>query len=62
MDSEGNRSLGEVYVLRRRDDDSVVFGFKVRRQWSGPGRRLIRPITDSLREGERSCGETGLQR
>jgi hypothetical protein len=50
-------SFGEVFVLRRRDGDSVVFGFKVRQEWAEPGRDLIAAISDSLREGEASCGE-----
>ncbi len=48
-------SLGEVVVLRRRDGDSVVFGFKVRRDWADRGRELITAISASLREGQESC-------
>ncbi len=52
-------SVGEVFVLRRGDGESVVFGFKVRRDWAEQGRSLITAITASLREGEGSCGPTG---
>jgi hypothetical protein len=53
-------SFGEVFVLRRRDGDSVVLGFKVRQEWAEPGRDLIAAISDSLREGEGACGVTSL--
>jgi hypothetical protein len=49
-------SFGELFVLRRREGDSVVLGFKVRREWSEPGRALIGAISGSLREGEEACG------
>ncbi|MCP9928454.1 hypothetical protein [Cyanobium sp. CH-040] len=48
-------SLGEVFVLRRSDGDSVVLGFKLRQDWAAQGRELITAITASLREGEASC-------
>jgi hypothetical protein len=52
-------SLGEVFVLRRSDGDSVVLGFKLRQDWAEQGRQLITAITTSLREGEASCATAG---
>jgi hypothetical protein len=54
-------SLGEVFVLRRRDGDSVVLGFKMREDWREQGGALIEAITGSLREGESSCELEGRQ-
>ena len=51
-------SAGEVFVLRRGDGESVVFGFKVRQDWAEPGRTLITAISASLREGEGTCGSS----
>jgi hypothetical protein len=54
-------SVGEVFVLRRRDGNSVVLGFKMREEWREQGGALIDAITATLREGESSCEQSALQ-
>ncbi|MEB3264546.1 MAG: hypothetical protein VKJ66_09265 [Synechococcus sp.] len=54
-------SIGEVFVLRRQDGNSVVLGFKVRQDWREQGVALIDAITANLRDGEGSCEQKAPQ-
>ncbi|MEX1323993.1 MAG: hypothetical protein AB1Z21_07360 [Synechococcaceae cyanobacterium] len=54
-------SHGEVFALRRQDGGSVVMGFRVRDDWRDHGANLIDAISASLKEGEGSCQQAGLQ-